>query len=71
MASVRITTNRNHPASMEWLVALPVGATGRIERSKDVPEDVCAAIERGIAAGNIEGDCFVNQEERYHWFFDR
>lgn len=71
MASVRITTNWRHPDRMEWAGAPGIDKKGAIERSVPIPEEVYQQVEAAIAGGHLEGDVFLPDRSRFHWFLDR
>jgi hypothetical protein len=71
MPTVRITTNWRHPHRMEWAGAPSIDKEGRIERSITIPEEAYEGIESAIAAGHIEGDVYLPDRSRFHWFLDR
>jgi hypothetical protein len=71
MATVRITTNWQHPDKMEWIGAVEIDKKGVLKRSAQIPPEAYALIESAIAAGRIEGDVYAAEGARFHWFLDR
>ena len=71
MATVRISTNWQHPDRMEWVGVVERDKTGVLARRVNIPEDAYARIEAGLAAGNIEGDIIVADDVRVRWLLDR
>jgi hypothetical protein len=71
MPSVRITTDWHHPERMEWIGAPKIDSNGRIERSLAIPEEAYQRIESAIAEGYLEGDVYLPDRSRFHWFLDR
>lgn len=71
MSTVRITTNWRHPERMEWVGAPTIDRQGHIERSVEVPEEAIRGIESAISRGNIEGNVYLADHTRFHWFLDR
>lgn len=71
MSTVRITSDWQHPDQMEWVGAPEIDAKNRIERSFPIPEEAYTRIESAITAGHIEGDVYLADCSRFHWFLDR
>lgn len=71
MPTVRITTNWGHPDHMEWAGAPVIDRKNHLERSLDIPEEAYERIESAITAGHIEGDVYLPEGSRFHWFLDR
>jgi hypothetical protein len=69
--TVRITGNWRNPSKMEWGSAPALDATGRLERSADLPEEVYQAVEHELAKGGTEGRTFLPNGARIDWFVDR
>jgi hypothetical protein len=72
MTTVRITgTTLRNIHNKKWLGAPIVDPFGRIQRSLDLPEGVYRRIEKGIAAGSIEGTIYFDDGRRFDWYLDR
>jgi hypothetical protein len=71
MPTVRITTDRGHPDRLEWAGAPPIDTRNHLERSLDIPEEAYGRIESAITEGHIEGDVYLRDGSRIHWFLDR
>ena len=71
MPSVRISTDWGHSDRMEWAGAPNIDKGNRIERSLPIPEEAYQRIESAIAAGHIEGNIYLEDRSRFHWFLDR
>lgn len=71
MPNVRITKCEQDSEAFEWIGAPTLDRTGHLDQSLGLPETVRASIERAIALGHLEGDCFVDPSRRFHWFLDR
>lgn len=72
MPTVRISTDWGHRDRMEWIGALKLDKEGHIERSAKIPEESYQRIEAAIAAGYIEGNIYLKEDEsRFHFFLDR
>jgi hypothetical protein len=56
---------------MEWAGAPNIDKGNRIERSLPIPEEAYQRIESAITAGHIEGDVYLEDRSRFHWFLDR
>ena len=70
MATVRISGNWRNPNRKDWAGAPEVDASGRIERSIDIPEEAYQAIEREIARGGGEGTVYLQDGTRFDWLLD-
>ena len=71
MPSVRISTDWGHADRMQWAGAPNIDKENRIERSLRIPEEAYQRIESAIAAGHIEGNIYLEDRSRFHWFLDR
>jgi hypothetical protein len=71
MPTVRISTNWQHPATLEWIGAPAIDSHGRIARSFPIPEAAYEGIESAIAKGNTEGIVYLADGTRFQWFLDR
>jgi len=71
MPSVRITTDWGHSDRMEWAGAPSIDKENHLERSAGIPEGAYQRIEAAIAAGYGEGDVYLEDRSRFHWFLDR
>jgi hypothetical protein len=71
MPNVRITTNWHHAERMEWAGAPVIDAENHIERSAAIPEEAYKRIESAVIGGHIEGDVYLADKSRFHWFLDR
>jgi len=71
MASVRITTDWGHAGQMEWAGAPDIDAENHVERTLDIPEEAYQRLETAVAGGHLEGDFFLKDGSRFHWFLDR
>lgn len=71
MPNVRIATNWKHPDHMEWVGAPTIDKNGILERGATIPGEAYTGIEEAIHAGHIEGDIYLADESRFHWFLDR
>jgi len=71
MPNVRISTDWQHPGDMQWSGAPLVDADNHVERSLPIPEEAYQRIEAAIAGGHLEGDIFLKDRSRFHWFLDR
>jgi hypothetical protein len=56
---------------MEWAGAPNIDKENRIERALQIPEEAYQRIESAIAAGHIEGNIYLEDRSRFHWFLDR
>jgi hypothetical protein len=71
MPTVRISTNWQHPAEMEWCGAPPIGDDNHIQRTLKIPEQAYQRIEAAIAQGHLEGSVYLPDGSRFQWFLDR
>lgn len=71
MPSVRISGNWQNVNRMDWAGAPKVDKAGHIERSIDIPEEAFVAIEEALKGGAPEGDVFIKDGSRFHWFLDK
>jgi hypothetical protein len=71
MATVRITGNWRNPNKMEWGGAPEIDATGHIDRTVQIPEEIYLAIEEQIQRNQSEGRIVKPDGTRYDWFLDR
>lgn len=71
MATVRISGNWRSVHKMEWAGAPNVDKQGRIERTLTIPEAAYEAIEKALAKGGPEGDVYLEDGTRFHWFLDQ
>jgi hypothetical protein len=71
MQNVRITTNWGHAERMEWAGAPVIDAENHIERSVAIPEEAYERIETAVIGGHLEGDVYLGDKSRFHWFLDR
>jgi hypothetical protein len=71
MPNVRITTNYGHSERMEWAGAPDIDAENHIERSVAIPEEAYKKIEAAVLGGHLEGDVYLEDKSRFHWFLDR
>lgn len=71
MPTIRISSNKRNVNVMEWLGAPNVDKEGHIERSLDLPEEVYQGLEKAITSGAKEGDVYLKDGARVHWFFDK
>lgn len=71
MPTIRISSNRRNVNVMEWLGAPNVDKDNRIERSLDIPEEAYQGLEKAIASGAKEGDVYLKDGARFHWFLDK
>jgi hypothetical protein len=69
--TIRISGEWHHPGRKEWVGTAAVDESGRIERTLDIPEDACLAIEHEIARGSIEGAAYLPGGAHFNWFLDR
>lgn len=71
MPSVRISGNWQNVNRMDWAGAPNVDKAGHIQRSIDIPEEAFVAIEEALKGGVNEGDVFIKDGSRFHWFLDK
>jgi hypothetical protein len=71
VATVRISTNWQHPEKMEWVGAPIINKKGQIARSVKIPDEAFAGMESAIAKGHIEGSLYLADGARFQWFLDR
>lgn len=71
MPTVRISGNWQNVNRMDWAGVANVDKAGHIERSINIPEEAYVAIEQAITGGAPEGDVFIKNGARFHWFLDK
>lgn len=71
MPSVRISGNWQNVNRMDWAGVANVDKDGHIERSVAIPEEAYVALEQAITSGSKEGDVYIKNGARFHWFLDK
>ncbi len=71
MSTVRIVSDWGHAGRMAWVGAPDIDTANHIERSVAMPEEAYQTIEAAIGGGHIEGDVYLKDSSRFHWFLDR
>jgi hypothetical protein len=56
---------------MEWVGVPDIDKHNHIERSCAISEEAYTKIESAIAMGHLEGDVYLADRSRFHWFLDR
>lgn len=71
MPTVRISGNWRNIHRMDWAGAPNVDKDGHIERSVAIPEEAYQAIEQALTSGAPEGEVFLKNGTKFHWFLDK